>query len=169
MATKSKAKGNAFEIKLSKLLSTWMFNNPDVLWRDSTSGGRKIIYNGDIIPAQVETFPWKSWPFIIESKHGYKEFIPTLMNQSKLRFWLSKLMEERTETQYIPILIAQFHRHPPIMVTTLFLEVYCDVMMKVVSESEQLIFDFFVYDFTRVLSTPFTEAVDIDLRTYLQR
>ena len=31
---KSKAKGNSFEIKLSKSLSTWMFRNRDILWNE---------------------------------------------------------------------------------------------------------------------------------------
>lgn len=160
MATKSKAKGNAFEIKLAKLLSTWMFNTPNILWRDSTSGARKVIYNGDIIPAQVENYPWKTWPFIIEAKHGYKEFIPTLMNQDKVRFWLNKLLSERTEKQFIPILIAKFHNsRMTLFITNLLLDSYCDVCLKLKSTYDNNWYDFYVYDLDRVISEPFNTVI----------
>ena len=167
MATKSKAKGNAFEIKLSKELSQWMFNDPNILWRDSTSGGRKVIYNGDIIPAQVDKFPWSTWPFIIEAKHGYKEFIPTLMNQNKVRYWLTKLMDELTPSQYIPILIAKFHNQSSILITTIPLNVYCDISMNVIHESKNTSYIYYVYDYNRVMSTPFSTAMPVELCEYL--
>lgn len=166
MPVKSKAKGNAFEIKLAKALSTWMFDTPNILWRDSTSGGRKVIYNGDIIPSQVDQYPWATWPFIIEAKHGYKEHIPTLMNQSKVRYWLAKLLSERTEKQFIPIFIAQFHNCHPILITTMMLNVYCDICMKVVDNEEQW-HDFYVYDFKSVLKEPFNEAIPKDVLQHL--
>ena len=164
MATKSKAKGNAFEIKLAKLLSIWFFNDPDILWRDSTSGGRKIIYNGDVIPAQVDKYPWKTWPFIIEAKHGYKEFIPTLMNQDKVRYWLNKLLSERTEKQFIPILIAKFHNSRMTMfITTMLLNAYCDICLKQYSTSDDQWYDFYIYDFDNILNEPFNEVLPSEI------
>ena len=168
MATKSKAKGNAFEIKLAKSLSTWMFGSPNILWRDSTSGGRKVIYNGDVIPSQVDEYPWKTWPFLIEAKHGYKEFIPTLMNQDKVRFWLNKLLSERTEKQFIPILIAKFHNSRMTMfITNLLLNAYCDICLKQFSTSDNLWYDFYIYDFDAIISESFNEVMPQDILNLL--
>lgn len=165
---KSKAKGNSFEIKLSKLLSQWMFNNPNVLWRDSTSGGRKIIYNGDIIPAQIDNFSWTTWPFIIEAKHGYKEHIPTLMNQKKLKSWLIKLLSERTESQYIPILIAQFHNNKAILLTPLLLNVYCDICLKILGK-DNIYYDFYVYDLKTILNEKFENVMPLEIISNLEK
>lgn len=164
MATKSKAKGNAFEIKLAKSLSNWMFDNPNILWRDSTSGGRKVIYNGDVIPSQVDEYPWKTWPFLIEAKHGYKDFIPTLMNQDKVRFWLNKLLSERTEKQFIPILIAKFHNSRMTMfITNLLLNSYCDICLKQYFTNDDTWYDFYIYNFDSVISEPFNDIMPQDI------
>lgn len=153
---KSKAKGNSFEIKLSKLLSTWMFNNRDILWREPTSGGRKVIYNGDIIPVNLEEFPWKSWPFIIEAKYGYKQFIPTFLNFNKIKYWLCKLLSERTEIQYIPLLICQFHNHSPILLTNLTLNHFCEI--SIIIEYNNEYHTFYIYEFKSLLERPFIEV-----------
>lgn len=158
MATKSKAKGNAFEIKISKLLSQWMFNNPNLLWRESTSGARKIIYNGDIVPAKIEEYPWKTWPFIIECKHGYKDHIPTLMNQDKIRFWLSKLLSEKNEIQFIPILITKFHNsRKTLFITTILLNSYCDICLK--HFFNNIWHDFYIYDLEILISQLFNNVI----------
>lgn len=153
---KSKAKGNSFEIKLSKALSTWMFNNRDILWREPTSGGRKIIYNGDIIPANLEEFPWKTWPFIIEAKYGYKQFIPTFLNFNKVKYWLNKLLNERTEIQYIPLLICQFHAHSPILITNQILNHFCELSIILDYNTEYL--PFYIYNFKSLLEQPFIDV-----------
>lgn len=167
MATRSKAKGNSFEIKTAKMLSNWMFNDdPNILWRDSTSGGRKVIYNGDIIPASVDKFNWRIWPFIIETKHGYKDHIPTFMNFKKVKEWLVKLLSERTETQYIPILIAQFHNCHSILITTMILQVYCDISLKILGLDNNF-YDFYIYDFKSVLDSNFEKTIPPELYNFL--
>ena len=161
----SKQKGNKYEIKIARKLSKWMFNDADVLWRDSTSGGRKQIYNGDIVPAKAHSFPWKVWPFLFELKNGYKAHIPTLMNQTKLREWLVKLVQERTEEQYIPVLIAQFHFQIPIMVTPMLLNFACDTCL--IQAVDGFYYQFYVYHFNEVTKEPFHHILPQDVKDKL--
>lgn len=161
MSVKSKAKGNSFELRLSKLLSEWMFNEKDLLWRDSTSGGRKVIYNGDIVPAKVENFPWKYWPFIIEAKYGYKPFIPTFFNFEKIKHWLKKLLNERTETQHIPLLIVQFYNRRPLLITNILLNSFCEICITVLINDNYDIF--YIYDLKTLLSERFDKIFPNEL------
>jgi hypothetical protein len=113
---KSKAKGNAFENKVAKTLSKWMFNdNPNLLSRSITSGAKKSAYLGDIVP-QMQ-LPWKEWVFNIECKHGYKGNIPNLNNQTIVRGWIDKVIEERGEQELIIYMIIKFHGYGTIMLT----------------------------------------------------
>jgi hypothetical protein len=115
---KSKAKGNAFENKIARELSIWMFNgNKNILSRSITSGAKKSAYLGDIVP-QMQ-MPWSTWCFNIECKHGYKGNIPNLNNQTIVRGWLDKVIEERGEQQLIIYLIIKFHGFGTILLTDL--------------------------------------------------
>lgn len=164
---RGKAKGNRYEIKVSREISTWMFNDPNLLWKDSTSGGRKKIYRVDIVPAKAHEFPWNVWPFLFEVKNGYRDHIPTLMNQNKLREWLCKLLAELDSTQYIPILVAQFHRQIPILVTTMILNYYCDVSLIVTHNHAY--YTFYIYRYKDLLSGNFFEIIPHDLSLHIHQ
>lgn len=154
---RGKQKGNAFERKIAKVLSTWIFKDDNILWRDSTSGGRKKVYNGDIVPENAHAFPWGTWPFHFELKTGYPDHVPTLINQNKVREWLCKLMDELTETQHIPMLIAQFTNLQPILITSLVLDFYCDVMM--VLTYKGYYYHFYVYNFNQLMNADFKSVM----------
>ena len=105
----SKAKGNAYENKLSKQLSQWLFNDKNILQRHLTSGAIKSTYVGDIVP--IKPISWKTFPILIECKYGYKDHLPTLMNFSIIEEWLTKSLKESelSDTQKIIWLITRFH------------------------------------------------------------
>ena len=156
-----KNKGNAFERTISNDLSCWFFNQKGVLWREPTSGARKKnAYRGDIIPANVEVFSkyWKCWPFIIECKHGYKNQIATFSNQTKVRIWLKKLMDERCNAQQIPMLIIQFHARSKILITNYMLNTWCDISMAMIHNDITQIF--YIYDFAILLKLNFYNIFD---------
>lgn len=125
---KQKEKGNALERKMSKILSKWMFDNDTVLFRDSTSGGRKVVYKGDIVPVkQLVEFGWKSFPFLIETKCGYKPHTPTFTNQTQLKLWLTKLNNELDDNQYFPLFIWQIYNSSAIAVVKYELRIQWDI------------------------------------------
>ncbi len=161
-----KKKGNRYEAKVAHQLSSWIFKEPNILWRDSTSGGRKVIYRGDIVPAKVHNFPWKNFPFLFEVKKGYKDSIPTIIKQTKLREWLSKLILELTEEQYIPILIAQYHFQPPILITTLMLNHYCDICL--IQNVNERYYQFYIYDFNNLLKQEFNSIMPSEITFNIQ-
>ena len=160
-----KSKGNTFERKMSRVLSDWMFNDTEMLWRDSTSGGRKQIYRGDIVPAKAHDFPWKCWPFLIELKHGYKTFIPTLIQQNKVREWLIKLIDELDDMQCIPLFISQFHRQPPILLTTLHLKYYYSLDLNLYYNDQFYIFH--VYHLNDLLKEQFNDIMPDGFMEYV--
>ena len=104
----SKNKGNRFERSIAKELSKWMFDDDTILFRDSTSGGRKVAYSGgDIVPVKQMT-KLDQFSFHIEVKHGYSgSNIATFYNQKLLRDWLIKAESELTTNQYILMLIVK--------------------------------------------------------------
>lgn len=147
--TLGKTKGNQFERKMARTLGSWIFSDEEMLWRDSTSGGRKQIYRGDIVPAKAHGYPWNTWPFLIELKYGYKNHIPTFNSQTKLREWLSKLLSELDDLQGIPILIVQYHRQKPLLITTLTLNFYNPLSINIIYDDK--VYNFFVYNFDQLL------------------
>ena len=156
-----KNKGNTFERNISNDLSYWFFNQKGVLWREPTSGARKKdAYRGDIIPANVEAFSkyWKTWPFIIECKHGYKNQIATFSNQTKVREWLKKLLNERYNYQQIPMLIIQFHARSKILITNYMLNTWCDISMAMMYNNITQIF--YIYNFQDLLKLNFYDIVN---------
>lgn len=106
MSKKSKEKGNRNERKIAKELSKWMFNDETILFRDATSGARKVAYSGDVVP--IKQMPkWKKFLFFMELKCGYNNDIATFYNQKLLTDWIIKAASELTEEQYILLLIIK--------------------------------------------------------------
>jgi len=157
-----KSKGNKNENREAKKLGIWFFNDKDVLYRHENSGARKNVYVGDIIPKKIENFPWKYWPFIIELKHGYKDNIPTFCNSRKtLNLWLHKLISEKTEKQYIPLLIIQYHRCQPIIFTTIIFDFYSILAYPVLSDDIYHLF--YLYDYNLLLKEDFYKITPKDI------
>jgi len=122
---KSKSKGNAFENTTAKQLGTWIFDDKNVLGRHLTSGAIKTTYMGDIVP--IKQFPIKfngMYPLLIECKHGYKDNIPTLINQYKLKKWLTKCIDEQSQTteQTTIFLIVKFKYQKTILLTNYLID-----------------------------------------------
>jgi hypothetical protein len=152
-----KRKGNRYERQIAKDLSVWFFNDKKILYKHEDSGARKVVYTGDIIPKDVSNYPWPLWPFAVEVKNGYKEHIPTLMNQTRLRKWLVKLLNERTATQRIPIFIAQFHYQPAILLTNIQLNALSTISLAQEYNGDWEIF--YVYMFKELLEQNFMEVM----------
>ena len=152
---KSKAKGNSYENKISKLLSKWMFGDIDFLQRSITSGAlkRPTLFLGDIVPQKP--LPWKGseFPFLIECKNGYANQASDFNNTTLLDTWLLKLLKERTEAQPIIWLIVSFHGHQPLFITDLELTVKSNIILKEVYNGKFELFyiyklkELFEYDF----------------------
>jgi hypothetical protein len=159
-----KDKGNQFERHISRELSTWFFNDKGLLWRESTSGARKVdAYSGDVVPSNVEKFSkyWNMWPFIIECKSGYRQHTATLSNQTKVREWLCKLLNERIGNQIIPMLIIRFYSQPTILLTTLQLETWCNLSLAL--KQGGTINIFYIYLLSDLLKTDFYEIIPNDV------
>jgi hypothetical protein len=164
---KSKIKGNKFEHKVAKEISEWMFKDKTVVGKDPTSGARKYVYKGDIIPVKAHAFPWKAWPFIFELKNGYKDHIPTLMNYSKVKEWILKLISECDDNQYIPILILQFHYQIPILITNHILNnIKYSIILNI--EYNNNFFYFYVYDYKDILNLNFFDVWPNDIISILE-
>jgi len=119
-----KEKGNREERKQAKQLSLWMFNDPDVLKRHSTSGADKSVYVGDIVPIkQLSLFNWKKFKFMIEVKSGYRSHIPNFWSYEKVADWYRKArIESRDTDQNILFLICQFKNKQALLITNQCLE-----------------------------------------------
>jgi hypothetical protein len=158
----TKNKGNRYENKESKNLGIWFFNDKDALYRHENSGARKNVYVGDIIPKKIENFPWKIWPFVIEMKNGYKNNIPTFCgNRKTLDSWLIKLLSERTELQWIPILIAQFHQKSPILLTPIIFDYHSVLAYPINFNNECYIF--YIYNYSLLLKEDFYKIAPSDI------
>lgn len=161
----SKRKGNAFENKMAKLLSAWMFGDKNVLGRHATSGAQKDVYVGDVIPAKITSFNWSTWPFIVELKTGYKDDIPDFYSQGLIHKWIDKMFDEATDMQHTPFLITQFYRKPPLLITTLQLDFWSDILMS--HKKDDIVHIFYVYKFAELMDTCFKNIAPKELMTYL--
>jgi len=83
---KSKQKGNRYENEIAKQLGVWIFNDKDVFQRSLTSGAKKSVYIGDIVP-QKQLPGWTRFGVCLECKNGYKDSIPTFNNYSIITKW----------------------------------------------------------------------------------
>jgi hypothetical protein len=162
MAVMGKPKGSAYERKIAKDLSLWMFSSKYILKRDSTSGALKDIWAGDIVPhGQLPDIWNKRWMFIIETKTGYCNHKPTFWNYTQIHTWACKLKKESVKyNQYIMYLICQFKNMPPLLFTnyllnSLWYNVSFPIHYKTISEN------MYCYKLSDVLKIPFYELYDI--------
>jgi hypothetical protein len=161
LKSKSKSKGNRFENQISKDLGVWIFNDKNFFQRHITSGAIKTVYVGDIIP--IKKHKWVSFPFIIECKHGYEKKIPTLFNYSIITQWLTKLENEKTETQHVIWLIVRFHNQRKVLlITNNFIKsLEWDLAINLVINEKSK--PFFIYDFNKLTKLNFFECYDIEV------
>lgn len=155
-----KSKGNAFENKIAKQLGIWMFSDPDMFTRSITSGAKKTVYLGDVVPQKrlPNTFNNGEWPFLIECKNGYKNFIPNLNNQNIIRQWLNKICidQDINKNQNIIYLIVNFHGYSPLLITNKILNksvIIADLILNLIFNDK--IIEFYIYKFNDVISIPF--------------
>jgi hypothetical protein len=160
---KGKSKGSNFEREKAKELSIWMFDNPNVLYRHGSSGARKNVYSGDIVPeAELIEHGWKTWPFVIELKTGYKQHIPTLGNQTHLKKWLSKLLNECNAKQACPIFMWQLYKASCIFLTTEKLKIHWELVLNLERNGQNIYF--FVYDYKTLLKYKFMSIIPDNIR-----
>jgi hypothetical protein len=109
-----KEKGNRNERKIAVEMSEWMFGDKSILFRDASSGARKVAYVGDIVP--VKQMPWKYFPWFIEAKSGYNKDIATFYNQKLLREWIVKYTSQLTEEQSNLLLVIRHDHKQPFVI-----------------------------------------------------
>lgn len=153
----SKSKGNAFEIKTARELGSWIFGDKNILYKHSTSGAIKIVYNGDIVPQKNIPMSFNNgvFPFLIECKHGYKGTIPNLNNQTIVRKWISKSIEELNERQKILYLIIKFHNYSTLFITDVELNIKSELILNLKTSTNYI--PFYIYNYNSVLSIKFNE------------
>lgn len=168
MVLNNKQKGNAFERKIASELSQWMFNDNKVLKRHFTSGATdKEIYGGDIIPfKQLYDYGWREWPFLIEVKDGYEQFVPTFFSYSKIEEWLIKSVKEMENfhNQNYVILIPRFsHRRTLFFINEKFRTsiIKPELIIPIYIDYEEIYF--YQYDFKKLKKTPFNKIWNISV------
>lgn len=150
----SKSKGGAFEREIAKELSKWIFDDINILRRESSSGAIKTLLTGDIIPVgQIsdEYAYLRRWPFHIECKTGYKEHSPDFWSHSIIEKWYKKCKQESIiHDQNIIFLICRFKNRKKLLITNHF---YQNIQFNVIVniENEPVI----VYDYDNLLKIPF--------------
>jgi hypothetical protein len=114
-SSRSKQKGNRYENEIAKTLGIWLLDDSDSLSRSLTSGAKKIVYTGDIVPQKQISI---DWIFHIECKNGYKTQIPSFNNFSLIEKWLLKCLNETNPIKQPVIwLICRFHGYSSIFFT----------------------------------------------------
>lgn len=151
----NKAKGSAYENKIAKQLGEWIFNDKHMLCRHQTSGAKKVVYVGDIVPQKQLPIGWNEcvWPFLIEIKNGYKNQIPNLNNQTIIRTWLNKALTEITPTQNIIYLITGFHGYSPLLITDVPCNLISDLIINI--EYNKKYIPFHIYKFNDLITYEF--------------
>lgn len=169
----SKRKGGAFERKVAKELSMWMFDgNSNILKRHPTSGADKCIWSGDIIPLAQLPVQWNgNWPFYIETKSGYEKHYPDFMSYRKIEEWFLKACFDSTESkqnQNIILLITQFKYKKPILFTNRYLGNLVDdplpqsvIPMKYVFNNNNFILWVYVYNYNELLALNFNDLYNL--------
>ena len=124
MAYTSKSKGNAFERKVAKELSFWIFKDEHLLKRKSDSGMMKQNYCGDIFPEGQLPREWNGvFPFLVECKSGYSQHCPTFWKYGKVEEWFNKSYKESLlNKQSILFLICQFKNQRALFITNELLD-----------------------------------------------
>ena len=141
-------KGLKFERDISETLSNWIFQIPNMLKREPTSGAIKTgLYIGDVIP--VGNLQWSRFPFFLELKIGYKGKTPTLSNQQIVRTWISKCISQRTEKQCIIWLICKFHYQSEILITDVLMNTVPLLILNHIENGE--VIPFYIYELKELL------------------
>lgn len=157
--TNSKSLGGAFERRIARELSTWMYDDPNVLKREPTSGAAKDNYVGDIYPAKQLLPGQQSWRVLVECKCGYSQFTPTLLNYSIIEKWyLKSLLEtKQSELQKNVIIIANFKNKKGILLcTNLELNVCCKCVLCIKNNGD---YEYvYCYDYNELLKHSFIEV-----------
>lgn len=149
-----KTKGNAEERKVAKQLSEWFFDDPNVLRRHPDSGMTKIAYCGDVVPVKQLIDYWEySWPFIVEVKTGYKDFLPTFYNYKKITEWYEKAYQEGLiNNQPIVLLIVRIKFKPQLLITNYYIKNFLfNVSFPHVNKNNNELSYIFVYDYGELL------------------
>lgn len=124
----SKLKGNSFEVKISKELSSWISHGTreDLLDRTSNSGGKATMHKkagrffgniaGDLMAVGVDGHKLTDY-FVIELKHQNEQNlnITNLIFQSAdsgITVYWKKLLEECKTTKKYPMLIFRQNSRP---------------------------------------------------------
>ncbi len=164
MAVKNpKEKGNREERKQAKQLSTWMFNDKDVLKRQSDSGALELIWSGDVVPLKQMPLEWKTqFPFLIEVKSGYPKDLPSFWAYNKLSKWVQKsYIESKTHNQFIVMVITQFKSRPALISMNYAIDILpYKVIFPVECEDKWL--HMHVYNLKELLDIPFKTAFDFN-------
>jgi hypothetical protein len=152
-----KSKGNAFETKTARQLSLWMFNDPKILSRSLGSGSVTTRgYLGDIVP--IKQMPiLNDWIFLIEAKHGYKDQISTLTNQTLIKKWLDKLILEKKDLDLIILLIVKFHMQPTLIITDKKLN---NIEFNLILNYNSVLF--YIYKFEEVIQKDFITTFGVN-------
>jgi hypothetical protein len=94
----NKKRGNAWEGKLAKDLSEWIFSDCNVLKRHPSSGAEKSVYSGDIFP--MKQISWKCFPFHIEAKTGYEKNAHPFGATKQILSWYSSAYEKINKSNF---------------------------------------------------------------------
>ncbi len=153
---KNKEEGNAFERKVAKEMSLWLFENRNILRRSSDSGAQKANYSGDIIPEGQLPTQWnRKWPIIVECKYGYKTIaIPNIWNRKWITTWyLKALNESKKHNQPIIFIVNNFKNRKFNTITTNIhfnhLFILHEISFPVIVD--QYVHHLFVYNYKKVL------------------
>lgn len=160
---KGKQKGNAEERKIAKILSNWIFNDPNTLRRHPDSGATKYCYCGDIIPMkQIDII----WPFMIEVKTGYPKFLPTFYNYSKVQEWFLKAYYEgKQNNQNIVLLIMRFKNKKPLLATNHYIDkIVFNIIFPIFLEEDNCYLPIYVYNFEELIKQDAKEIFNFKAR-----
>jgi len=160
-----KNKGNAYERKIAKDLSIWMFEDKDFLKRHASSGMDKSVWCGDVVPVKQLPESWKrSFSFLIECKTGYIKNKPTFWRYSKVSEWFKKAyLEGQINNQNIIFLICQFKNQQSLLITNYLIDInklLFNVAIPVIIEEN--IHYAYVYFFNEVLNNDFYNLFNFD-------
>lgn len=158
---KSKRKGNKYENEIAKTLGIWMFNDKDALTRSITSGARKTVYTGDIVP-QKQLPNLKAFIWHIECKSGYKNQIPSFNNFALIEKWLLKCLNETNfDKQPIIWLICRFHGYSSILLTNCqFQNILWTLCVNIIHNNMHNFF--YTYRLEELINTNFQHVMMLD-------
>lgn len=158
---KSKDKGNQFERLISRQLSHWMFDTGNILYRQPTSGAKKDILLGDIIPIDQMPEGYRKFPFYIECKTGYAQEVPTFFNFNFVERVIKKIYKELEQFpnsfQRIILVIMRFKFQRRIILFTNYL-IPCIGWELCLLINNQL---HYLYDYKKLMETDFNSCFNI--------